>query len=87
MTSLKSFGVKMQREVIKKILDMMAKEGIIRITHDPYAPDPAVEIWSRHDSTFDGRDLEYWRPSHEETKYYASEFDKCFDIAPRSDEK
>lgn len=79
----------MQRETLKKILDLMAKEGIIRITYDPCSRDSsnAVEIWSRHSREFiDGRDLEYWRPSREEIEYYASEYDKCFGTAPRSDE-
>lgn len=79
----------MQRDNLKKILDMMAKEGVIRITYDPYNPDPsnAVEVWSRHSKQLiDGRDLEYWRPSREETEYYAREYDKCFGTAPRSDE-
>jgi len=76
----------MNREQLKTILDMMAQQGIIRITHDPFQPDPAVEIWSRHATGIDGRDLEYWRPSKEETEYYASEYNKCFGTAPRSDD-
>ena len=78
----------MQREVIKQLLDIMAKNGIIRITYDPTAaPNPATEIWTRHARGIDGRDLEYWRPSREEIEYYASEYDKCFGTAPRSDEE
>jgi hypothetical protein len=76
----------MQRENLKKILEMMVKEGVIRITCSP-DPSNAVEIWSRHScELIDGRDLEYWHPSREEIEYYAKEYDKCFGTAPRSDE-
>jgi hypothetical protein len=80
----KNSGGKMQREQLKTIMDMMSKAGVIRITYDPRAADPTVEMWSLTDLNRDMH-LEYVRFSKEETDYYNHEYDKCFGTVERSD--
>lgn len=77
----------MERDKVRRILDLMAELGVVRITYDPCVLDPIVEIWSRTGRTMDDRHREFWRPSRGEIEYYAREYDKCFGTAPRSDEK
>lgn len=74
---------------IKLLLSKMAELGIIRITMDPIEPlfsSQHVEIWSRTNRGRGDRVLESLILTREEKEFYASEYDKCFGTAPRSDE-
>lgn len=68
---------------IKVIIDLMAKYGIIRVTYDPHMSDSSVEYWQR--TIADGPIKDDLLLTREEKEYYASEYDKCFGTAPRSD--
>lgn len=86
MSSMNS-GVKMQREQLKLIMDMMSKHGIIRITYDVTCKSPELEIWTV--SSFDSETrLKQIEPlTKADKEYFVHEYDKCFGTAPRSDEK
>lgn len=71
---------------IKNILDLMAKYGIIRVTFDPNTSGSSVEYWQLTGPGLDGRVKDDLLLTREEKEYYESEYDKCFDTAPRSDE-
>ncbi len=72
---------------IKKILDLMAKYGIIRVTFDPTVGHGShVEYWQRTTPGMDGRIKDDLLLTRKEKEYYANEYDKCFGTAPRSDE-
>ena len=72
---------------IRNILDLMAKYGIIRITFDPTVGHGSqIEVWQRTGLGMDGRIRDDHLLTRKEKEYYASEYDKCFSTAPRSDE-
>lgn len=85
-TSQKSFGVKMLPEEVQEILKLMAKHGIIRITYDVCSPNADAEVWTVTSCKPIDRSVVTHIPTKEEREFYASEYDKCFGTAPRSDE-
>jgi hypothetical protein len=75
---------------IKKLLEEMTGLGIIRVTYDPDSfrgpGSHSVEIWSRAGHESKDRVVENLLLTREEKEFYASEYDKCFGTAPRSDD-
>lgn len=71
----------MQPEVVKRLLDAMAVHGIIRITFDPFVPNPELEIWTRSSSANSLKNLRKGiiPLNNAEVEYFSHEYKRNFD--------
>lgn len=72
------FGVRMPPEVVKRLLDAMAVHGIIRITFDPFEPNPELEVWTRTNVESIDRVRETILLNESEKKYFIHEYMRYF---------